>query len=94
MGTTRTVLIATLIIGAVPGTVVTAAPATADCTTSGATTICSQGEVRGSPNASPPRTSGPAYPYPCTYDYLCGNGGASIIFTPGRRGGRGPIGGW
>lgn len=76
---------------------VTAPPATADCTTSGYATVCAQGDVRGADGAAP--VSGPVYPYPCADDWLC-NDGVDIVWGPvwdpgrpsgpGRPGGIGP----
>ncbi|MGW0162697.1 hypothetical protein ACWDUN_25590 [Mycobacterium sp. NPDC003323] len=54
----------------------TVAPeAAADCTSSGGTTICSQGEVRGSDTGNGPSgSSGPYVPYACGDDwYTCDN---------------------
>ncbi|MBX7432996.1 hypothetical protein JDV09_12895 [Mycobacterium sp. Y57] len=49
--------------------------AAADCTSSGGTTICSQGEVRGADTGEGPSgSSGPYVPYPCSNDwYGCNN---------------------
>jgi hypothetical protein len=65
------------------------ATAHAECVSSAGTTVCSQGTVRGTNNGQGPGTlsTGPAWPYPCDTDWLCGDdGGLSIVFTPGRRG--------
>ncbi|TPG31250.1 hypothetical protein [Mycolicibacterium hodleri] len=48
--------------------VVSAAPAAADCTASGAATVCAQGEVRGGPGPAPVSTYDP---YQCSDLYLC-----------------------
>ncbi|KMO70322.1 hypothetical protein EV589_0514 [Mycobacterium sp. BK558] len=63
-----------------------AAPADAECVSSNGTTVCSQGTVRGTNNGQGPGSldTGPAWPYPCEYDWYCNDGGLSIIFTPGR----------
>jgi hypothetical protein len=61
--------------------------AVADCVYSGGATICSQGEVRGASGA--PGPSGPYYPYPCEDDWMCGDGGVSVI-VGGGGGGIGP----
>ncbi|MCV7149933.1 hypothetical protein [Mycolicibacterium pyrenivorans] len=45
--------------------------AAADCTSSGGTTICAQGESRGANTGSGPSGSGPYVPYPCDYDWYC-----------------------
>jgi hypothetical protein len=74
---------------------VTATPASADCTSSGGVTLCSQGEVRGSNTGDGPSGASPYYPYPCEYDYLCDDGGVGVVFDfdrpdfnpPGRPGG-------
>jgi hypothetical protein len=66
-----------------------APPASADCVYSGGATICSQGEVRGASGAPGPST--PYYPYPCEDDWMCGDGGVSIIVDPGPPGGAPPI---
>ncbi|AFM19843.1 hypothetical protein Mycch_5157 [Mycolicibacterium chubuense NBB4] len=68
--------------------VAVAAPAGAECVSSAGTTVCSQGTVRGSNTGQGPGTldTGPAWPYPCDTDWLCGNdGGLSIVWNPGRR---------
>jgi hypothetical protein len=57
---------ATFVIG-----VVTAGQAVADCTSSAGVTLCSQGDARGPDTGDGPSGAGPAYPYPCEYDYLC-----------------------
>ena len=47
----------------------------ADCVSSGGTTVCSQGTVRGADNgAGPGSGSGPYVPYPCEYDWNCEDG--------------------
>lgn len=44
--------------------------ATADCTTAGATTLCSQGTSRGSNTGTGPvGSSGPYVPYPCDINW-------------------------
>jgi hypothetical protein len=44
--------------------------AAADCTTAGSTTICSQGDVRGSNTGTGPvGSSGPYVPYPCDINW-------------------------
>ncbi len=42
----------------------------ADCTSSGGTTICAQGDSRGADTGGGPG-SGPYVPYPCDYDWYC-----------------------
>lgn len=71
---------------AVVGAQLAAAPAaSADCVTSGGTTVCSQGDVRGSGASKGPGQSGPYYPYPCEYDWYCrsGNGSIGDVFGSG-----------
>ncbi len=73
----------------------------ADCTSAGGTTICSQGDVRGTNTGSGPSGSaGPYAPYPCDYDdwYLCDNDwgwevNLDVDANPGRPGGPGGPGG-
>jgi hypothetical protein len=60
---------------------VTAPQARADCTYSGGVTICAQRDVQGVSGAPAP-SSGPYYPYPCEDDWLCDDGGVSIILAP------------
>jgi hypothetical protein len=57
-----------------------APPASAECSYSGGVTICAQGNVNGPSNV--PTSSGPYYPYPCEDDWLCDDGGVSIIVDP------------
>lgn len=70
-------------------TLAIAAPASADCTSAGGTTICSQGEVRGSDTgAGPSGSTGPYVPYPCDWGYYAcdelWNTGLYINLSPGR----------
>jgi len=46
----------------------------ADCTSSGGTTICAQGDSRGANTGGGPG-SGPYVPYPCNYDWNCDSDG-------------------
>jgi hypothetical protein len=63
-----------------------AAPqAAAECTSSGGVTICAQGNVTGASGV--PSSSGPYYPYPCEDDWLCDDGGVSLVIDPGPPGG-------
>jgi hypothetical protein len=64
---------------------IAAPPAGAECTTTGGVTICAQGSVSGQSNV--PSSSGPYYPYPCEDDWLCDDGGLSVIVDPGPPGG-------
>ena len=71
--------------------VVTAPPALADCNYAGGATVCAQGEVRGADGV--PRAATPVVPYPCEYDWTCGNdwdigigiGGPGLPGRPGPR---------
>lgn len=56
--------------------------ALADCTSSGGLTVCAQGTVEGPSGV--PESTGPYWPYPCEEDWLCDDGGVSIILDPGR----------
>ncbi|MGA5463161.1 hypothetical protein [Mycobacterium sp. NPDC050041] len=49
--------------------IVSAPPAEADCTYSGGTTICAQGDVRGADGV--PRAATAGVPYPCENDWYC-----------------------
>lgn len=66
-------LFKTLVVPVLIGAGVTAIPApvaAADCTSADGTTICSQGDVRGSNTGDGPSgSSGPFVPYPCDYDW-------------------------
>jgi hypothetical protein len=55
--------------------------AAADCTSSGGITICAQGNVTGPSGV--PTSSSPYYPYPCDDDWLCDDGGVSLVIDPG-----------
>ena len=55
--------------------VVDATAARADCVSSGGTTICSQGDVRGADTGQGPgSTGGSGYGYMCGYDWDCDYG--------------------
>ncbi len=60
--------------------------AAADCTSTGGTTLCSQGDSRGGNTGGGPG-SGPSVPYPCDYDWMCGSDyygwGVDIDADPG-----------
>ena len=76
-------LITGLLLAAAGGGVTVAAPpALAECSSSGGVTICAQGNVDGPSGQSGP-ASGPYYPYPCDEDWLCDDGGVSIVVDPG-----------
>lgn len=56
-----------------------APPASADCTSANGVTVCAQGDVRGSDTGSGAGgTTGPYFPYPCEYDYYCDDWGADL----------------
>lgn len=59
----------------------TAPTALADCNNSSGTTVCAQGDIRGT-HARPPAR--PAYPYAFGYGcgYICYGGGVSVILGP------------
>ena len=69
--------------------VVDAAPARADCVSSGGTTICSQGDVRGADTGEGPgSTGGSGYGYMCGYDWDCDYGWGvdfDVDLSPGPR---------
>ncbi len=70
----------------IPATViVTAPPAMADCTYSGGSTVCAQGEVRGADGV--PRAATAVVPYPCENDWYCGTDwDLDVGWDPGRPG--------
>ena len=94
-----------LLPAAIAGGLYVAPSASADCTSSGGTTICGQGDVRGADTGDGPSGAYPMDPY-CGYNGYCDNdwgwdmdvvvpvpprpGGP--IFIPGRPGGGGGIG--
>jgi hypothetical protein len=73
-------LVPGLAIGAAAVGIGLSAPAGADCTYGGGATVCAQGEVRGGGGA--PSGAMPYYPYPCEDDWLCDDGGISVIVDP------------
>lgn len=92
-------LILGLTLTAVPAGIVTATPASADCTSAGAATVCAQGEVRGGGPSAP--TAGPYYPSYCADPWYCDDGWDLDVIVPvppidigrpGRPGGGGGIG--
>jgi hypothetical protein len=88
----RYLIPALLIAPAAPG-LIGAAPAVADCNSSGYATVCAQGDVRGGGGGS--TVAGPVDPYPCDEDWMC-NDGVDIVWGPiwpGRPGGPGGPGG-
>ncbi|MHC9292282.1 hypothetical protein ACRCUN_07415 [Mycobacterium sp. LTG2003] len=71
MRSTQRYLLVGLATAASPLAMILAAPpAGADCTYSGGSTVCAQGEVRGADGV--PRAATPVVPYPCEYDWYCG----------------------
>jgi hypothetical protein len=61
--------------------VIAAPAAVADCNNSSGTTVCAQGDIRGT-HAGPPER--PAYPFAFGFGcgYLCYGGGVSVILGP------------
>lgn len=66
----------------IPFGVVTATPASADCTNAGAATVCAQGTVRGGGPDAP--TAGPAYPSYCADPWYCDDGWDVDVILPPR----------
>ena len=103
MRSTQRYLILGLAAALMPVGVTVASPASADCTSAGASTVCAQGTVRGGgPNAP---IAGPAYPSYCSDPWYCDGGwdmdvnlnprppiGGIGPGRPGRPGGGGGIG--
>ena len=70
----------------VPVSVMSASPASADCTSAGAATVCAQGTVRGGGPSAP--SAGPAYPSYCADPWYCDDGwDMDVILNPGPPGG-------
>lgn len=95
MRTMQRFLIAGLAAASAPFAVVVAAPsATAGCVSSGGSTVCAQGDVRGADGA--PMVATPVVPYPCDYDWYCGDNSwdwnVDIDWNPGPGGPGGPGG--
>ena len=66
----------------VPVSVMSASPASADCTSAGAATVCAQGTVRGGGPDAP--SAGPAYPSYCADPWYCDDDwGVDVIINPG-----------
>jgi hypothetical protein len=85
-----------LVLMFTPVGVISAAPASADCTSSGNSTVCAQGTVRGGSDAP---SAGPVYPSYCADPWYCDDGwDVDVILPPidigrpGRPGGGGGIG--
>jgi uncharacterized membrane protein len=82
------VLVAGLLSAAVASTVSLAPVASADCTSSGGTTLCSQGDSRGANDGRGPGTTGTYMPYGCggANDWVCNSydgWGVDIDLDPG-----------
>ena len=87
-------LILGLTFTAVPVGIVTAVPASAECTNAGNATVCAQGTVRGGGPTAP--SAGPYYPGYCADPWYCDDGwDVDVILPPIRPGrpGGGPGGG-
>lgn len=67
-------LAAVLALPAVSLSLVTAAPASAECDRSGGVTLCSEGTA-----GSGASVALPYFPYPCEDDWLCADGGLSLL---------------
>lgn len=63
-----------------------APPAAADCVSAGGTTICSQGDVRGSDTGVGPGDNDVYSPYPCEYDWYCYDGFDVVLGVGGGNG--------
>ncbi len=75
-----------------PVGVTVASPASADCTSAGAATVCAQGTVRGGGPDAP--TAGTVYPSYCADPWYCDDGwDMDINWNPGRPGNGPGIGG-
>jgi hypothetical protein len=84
-----------IVLTFVPVGVISASPASADCTNAGAATVCAQGTVRGGGPDAP--SAGPAYPSYCADPWYCDNGWDVDVILPPLRpnrpgGGGGGIG--
>jgi hypothetical protein len=70
-----------LVLVVVPVGVISASPASADCTSSGYATVCAQGDVRGGSSAP---SVGPAYPSYCADPWYCDDDwGVDVVWNPG-----------
>jgi hypothetical protein len=63
------------------GGMITAPAAFADCNDSSGTTVCAQGDIRGT-DAPPPARPPYAYAFGFGCGYLCYGGGVSLILAP------------
>jgi len=75
-------LVGGLLAAAAASGIVVAPTASAECQYSGGATVCAQGSVRGGGQPAP-STGGLYYPYPCQDDWLCGDGGVTLVFGGG-----------
>jgi hypothetical protein len=83
-------LILGIAMAVTPIAVTVASPASADCSNSGAATVCAQGTVRGGGPDAP--IAGPAYPGYCADPWYCDDGwGIDINLNPPRPPGGGGI---
>ncbi|MCI4675140.1 hypothetical protein K9U37_09660 [Mycolicibacterium litorale] len=69
-----------IVIALVPGSLVSATPASADCDGAGYATICAQGDVRGG-GPTPPQ-AGPVYPGYCSDPWYCDDGWDLDVILP------------
>jgi hypothetical protein len=69
-----------LVLTLVPGSLMAASPASADCTTAGYATVCAQGEVRG--GGPTPPSAGPYYPGYCADPWYCDDGWDLDVVLP------------
>lgn len=79
------------VTGIVAAGLASAPPASADCVSSGGTTLCSQGDARGSDTGRGPGTMSSYNPYVCGYDGDCDYGwgwDVDVDLSPGRPGHR------
>jgi hypothetical protein len=65
-------LVAALALPGLSVGLLTASPAVAECATAADLTMCSESAVLPMP----------MYPYPCDLDWMCGDGGMSLMFDP------------
>ncbi len=63
-----------------PVGVIAASPASAECTSAGASTVCAQGTVRGGGPTAP--SAGPAYPSYCADPWYCDDGWDLDVIVP------------
>ena len=72
----------TIVPVSVLSAVMSAPPATADCTSAGAATVCAPGDVRGGGPTAP--VAGPVYPSYCADPWYCDDGwDMDVIINPG-----------